>query len=233
MNYETVIFHEGLVVSGKKAENSFEVMTDKKERFTGNKLVFATGIRDIMPNIKGFAECWGIPVIHCPYCHGYEVRKMKTGLLANGERAYHLSSMINNLTDNLTILTNGKADFSLDQNNTLDKHKISVVENEAAEIVHEKGYIKSVVFKDGSVRHFEAVYAVVPFEQHCEVPAVLGCELTAFGHIKVDDFYKTTVEGVYACGDNTAMMRPVANAVSAGDMAGAIVNKELTDEHFL
>jgi len=62
-------------------------------------LLFAAEIRDIMPNIKDFAECWGISVIHCPYCHGYEVRNMKTGLLANGDRAYHLSSIINNLTN--------------------------------------------------------------------------------------------------------------------------------------
>ncbi len=233
LNYKTVLFHEGLVVSGIEMENGFEVVTDKKEQFTAKKLVFATGIRDIMPNIKGFAECWGISVIHCPYCHGYEVRNMKTGLLANGDRAYHLSSMINNLTDDLTILTNGKPDFSTDQIKTLDKHKISIVENEIVEIVHENGYIKSVVFKDRGIQHFEAVYAAVPFEQHCEVPVALGCELTAFGHIKVDDFYKTTVEGVYACGDNTAMMRSVANAVSAGNMTGAMVNKELTDEYFL
>ncbi|WP_430611711.1 NAD(P)/FAD-dependent oxidoreductase [Flavobacterium sp. JP2137] len=233
LNYKTVKFHKGLVESGKKTENGFEVITDNGEKFTAKKLVFATGIKDIMPDIKGFSECWGISVIHCPYCHGYEVRNMKTGLLANAERAFHLSSMISNLTNDLTIITNGKADFTSEQFNTLDKHRISVVENEVDEIVHENGYVKSILFRDGSIRNLEAIYAVVPFKQHCEVPAILGCEVTAFGHIKVNDFYKTTIEGVYACGDSTAMMRSVANAVSAGNMTGAMVNKELTDEHFL
>lgn len=233
LNYETVKYHNALVVSGTKTEKGFEVVTDSGEKFTAKKLVFATGIKDIMPDIEGFSECWGISVIHCPYCHGYEVRNMKTGLLANGERAFHLSPMISNLTHELTIITNGKADFTNEQFNLLAKHQISVIENEVNEIIHEKGNIKAVLFKDGSQHNFEALYAVVPFEQHCDLPVTLGCELTAVGHIKVDDFYKTTVEGVYACGDNTAMMRSVANAVSAGNMTGAMVNKALTDEHFL
>src|SRR5690606_25229419 len=123
----------------------------------------------------------------------------------------HLSSMISNLTNDLTIITNGKADFTPEQFNTLDKNRISVVENEVDEIVHENGYVKSILFRDGSIRNFEAIYAVVPFKQHCEVSAILGCEVTAFVHINVNDFFKTTIEGVYACGDSTAMMRSVAN----------------------
>lgn len=233
LKYETVAFHNGVVVSGIKSGNGFEIITEKEERFTAKKIIFATGIKDIMPDIEGFAECWGISVIHCPYCHGYEVRNKKTGLLANGERAFHLASMINNLTDDLTVLTNGRVDLSPDQSGILARYRISVVENEITEIIHEKGYIKAIVFKDKRTQHFQALYAAVPFEQHCGIPAALGCELTASGHIKVDERYKTTVEGVYACGDSTAMMRSVANAVSAGNMTGAVVNKILTDEHFL
>jgi len=141
--------------------------------------------------------------------------------------------MISNLTDDLTILTNGKSDFTGEQLNRLTKHRISVIDKEIDEIVHENGSIKSILFKDGSLQNFEALYAIVPFKQHSEIPANLGCELTTLGRIKVDRFYKTTIEGIYACGDNTASMRSVANAVSAGNMTGAMVNKELTDEHFL
>jgi thioredoxin reductase len=60
----------------------------------------------------------------------------------------------------------------------------------------------------------------------------LGCELTEQGYIKIDGFQKTTVEGVFACGDNSAMMRSVANAVYSGNLTGAVVNKELTNELF-
>jgi len=76
------------------------------------------------------------------------------------------------------------------------------------------------------------MYAALPFEQHSNIPGMLGCIFTDSGHIRVDMFYKTSVEGVFACGDNSAMMRSVASAVAAGNLVGAMVNKELTEEAF-
>jgi len=64
------------------------------------------------------------------------------------------------------------------------------------------------------------------------MPATLGCEMTEMGHIVVDNFQKTTVKGIFACGDNSSMMRSVANAVATGNVAGAMANKELVDEIF-
>ena len=76
------------------------------------------------------------------------------------------------------------------------------------------------------------MYAKIPFEQNLNVSDDLGCELTEQGFIKVDMMQKTTVPGVFACGDNVTMMRSVANAVAQGNFAGAVVNKELSDEEF-
>ena len=79
---------------------------------------------------------------------------------------------------------------------------------------------------------FDAMYAAVPFVQHCNVPLALGCELTEQGYLKVDGFFKTSIAGIYACRDNVSMMRSVANAVYSGNFAGAMLNKELTEENF-
>lgn len=230
--YDTVHFHEGLVVEGKKMEMGFEVKTQTGEVFIGKKLVFATGIKDKMPDIKGFEACWGISVVHCPYCHGYEFRGQKTGIWANGKRAFHLASLVNNLTNDISILTAGKADFSTEQIDKLKKHQIHIVETEIAEIEHKNGYVKNVVFKDGQKMGFSAVYAPLPFTQHSDIPVALGCELTELGYLKTDPFQKTNIEGVFACGDNSNMMRAVANAVYGGNLAGAMVNMELTEDGF-
>lgn len=232
LKYNTVKWITGLAVSGKKTENGFTITTQANETFSARKLIFATGIKDLMPGIKGFAECWGISVIHCPYCHGYEFRNRKTGIMANGDRGFHIASLVNNLTDNSTILTSGKADFTAEQMVKLDKHKIRIIETGITETEHEKGQIKNVVFNDGTKMTFDAVYAAIPFRQHSEIPASLGCELTEQGYIKADNFQQTTIEGVFACGDNAAMMRSVANAVYSGNLTGAMVNKVLTDEQF-
>ncbi|RYF40659.1 MAG: NAD(P)/FAD-dependent oxidoreductase, partial [Cytophagaceae bacterium] len=114
----------------------------------------------------------------------------------------------------------------------LSKHNITILEKEIAELVHDNGQLKNILFKDGVKMDFNAAYAAVPFNQHSDIPFSLGCELTEHGYIKTNDFQQTTVDGVYACGDNTNMMRSVANAVYSGNLAGAIVNKELTDERF-
>lgn len=232
LNYDTVKFYNDLAVSGRKIENGFEITTRSGDVFEGKKLVFATGIRDIMPDIKGFAACWGISVIHCPYCHGYEYRGQKTGIMANGERAFHIASLVSNLADKVTVLTSGKADFDIKQTAKLSKHNISITEKEIIEIRHKNGNVKNVVFSDGTKESFNAVYAAIPFAQHSDIPVALGCELTEQGHIKVDMFQKTTIRGIFACGDNAGMMRSVAYAVAAGNMAGAMVNNEITREAF-
>ncbi len=232
LKYNTVQFHQDLAVSGRKSKNSFEIATQSGQTFRAKRLIFATGVKDTMPDIKGFSECWGISVIHCPYCHGYEYRERKTGIIANGERAFHIASLVRNLTDDTTILTSGKANFKSEQLTKLDSHNIEVIETQVSEIQHESGHVRNLVFNDGSKISFDAVYAAIPFVQHSDIPVSLGCELTEQGHIKTDMFQKTTVDGVFACGDSTSMMRSVAMAVSTGNMVGAMVNHELTVEQF-
>ncbi|SHK52503.1 NAD(P)/FAD-dependent oxidoreductase [Epilithonimonas mollis] len=230
--YDTVEFYNGLAIEGKKTENGFEITTKRGEIFKAKKLIFATGIVDEVPNIKGFWECWGISLIHCPYCHGYEFKTKKTGIIANGERGFHIASLVNNLTDNLTILTRGKSDFTEEQTRKLMQNNINIIETEIDEIQHQNGNIESLILSDNHELKFEAVYGAFPFHQHSDIPKSLGCEMTEMGHIKTDLFQKTNVSGLYVCGDNSSPMRSVANAVYTGNFAGAMVNAELTQENF-
>lgn len=232
LNYSTVEFLNDLAIFGQKIDHGFTITTKANGSFQAKKLIFASGIKDIMPDIKGFAECWGISVVHCPYCHGYEFRSQHTAIVANGERAFHLASLVNNLTDKLTILTSDKADFKPEQLVKLATHGINIVETKISEIEHQNGHLKHILFDDGTTLAFDVAYASIPFLQHSDIPDSLGCVLTEHGHIKVDNLQKTTIEGVFACGDSTSMMRSVANAVYSGNLTGAIINKELTDEQF-
>lgn len=230
--YDTVKFYDDVVVNGAKTQTGFEIETHSGNAFNANKLIFATGIKDIMPDIKGFSKCWGISVIHCPYCHGYEFRNQKTAIMANGDRAIHLASLVNNITKDLTILTTGKADFSREQNAKLANANVKIITTELAEIEHQNGQVKAVIFKDGTTQSFDAIYASIPFVQQSDLPEALGCELTEQGFIKVNSFQQTTAPGILACGDNSTFMRSVANAVATGSFAGAMTNKDLCDEQF-
>ncbi len=230
--YTTVNFFDGLAVNGIKKENGFEIHCADEETFSSKKLIFASGIKDILPDIKGTAECWGISVLHCPYCHGYEVRNEKTGILGNGVAGFEFSNLISNWTKDLTLFTNGKSTLTTEQVAKLDNHYIKIVESEIERLDQVNGYIQNIVFKDGTTSVIKALYAQTRFEQHSDIPIQLGCELTEEGYIMVDAMQKTSVYGIYACGDNTNRIRTVANAIATGTTAGMMLNKEIVLEEF-
>ncbi|AEA45795.1 NAD(P)/FAD-dependent oxidoreductase [Fluviicola taffensis] len=230
--YKTVTFHSGLAIDGEKTAFGFEITTEIGEVFAAKKLIFATGVKDLMPEIKGATESWGISMIHCPYCHGYEVRNEKTGILANGEMAFQFSKLINNWTKELTLFTNGKSTLTAEQTAKLEEHGINLIETEIEAFDQTNGFITHVYLKDGSKLNLKAMYAKLPFVQHSDIPQKLGCTLTEQGFIQVDEFQKTTIPGVFACGDNTTPMRSVANVVAQGTLAGVMVSRELIDDEF-
>jgi len=230
--YDTVDFINELATNASKAENGFEIQTSSGDIFTATKLIFATGIKDEMSDIKGFSECWGISVLHCPYCHGYEVKSETTGILGNGEYGFDFSKLISNWTKNLTLFTNGKSTLTTEQTENLEKHNINTEEKEIEELEHINGQLQHIIFKDGSKKIVHAIYTRLPFEQQCQIPEQLGCELTEDGYIKIDTSHKTPIKGIFACGDNVTRMRTVANAVAMGTTTGMTVNKELVEEKF-
>jgi thioredoxin reductase len=141
--------------------------------------------------------------------------------------------MISNWTRDLTLLTNGPSTLSDEETGLLQRQGIAIVETEVDRFEHENGTVRRVVFKDGTGLAVRALYAKPEFVQHCDIPEGLGCELTEHGYIQVSETCKTTVDGVYACGDNSNAIRAVSMAVASGTMAGATINRELTGEAFL
>ncbi len=230
--YSTVQFFNGLATNGVKMDTGFEIHTDSGKQFTTRKLIFASGIKDLMPCIPGFAESWGISVLHCPYCHGYEVKHEKTGILGNGNYGFEFSELISNWTKDLTLYTNGISTLTTEQKSKLQKHNIAIVEDEIEKLQHHNGYLQQIIFKGGKSAAVKAIYTRTPFVQHSSIPQVLGCQLNEDGYIEVNPAQITSVSGVFACGDNTTRVRTVANAVAMGTAAGMMVNKELIEEDF-
>jgi thioredoxin reductase len=231
--YDTVQFYNGLAISAVKTQNGFEIKTDSGEIFTARKILFATGVKDLMPNIDGLSECWGISVLHCPYCHGYEMKGEKTAVITNGDMGFEYVKMISNWTKDLKLLTNGKSTLSSEQTEMLKKYQIEIIEDKIDSFIHEKGNVQEIIFKSQSNIAVKAIYWKVPFVQHCTIPESLGCELTEQGLLKVDMLQKTNIPGIYASGDSTIQARSVAMAVSSGSFAGVSINKELIDEDFI
>lgn len=230
--YKTVEFINELAIDAIPLENSFEIVTEGGQKFTSKKLLFATGVTDTLPHIQGFSECWGISVLHCPYCHGYEVKRLKTGVLGNGDMGYELAKVISHWTDDLTLYTNGTSTLTPEEVLKLNKHNIKVVENEIDYIEHENGQLSQLHFKDTLPDEMEALYTQLPFIQQCTLPEKLGCKLTEKGFIFVNNGLESTVNGIFGAGDCLSLFRSIAHAVAQGNKAGAILNKCLIEEEF-
>lgn len=230
--YPNVQYINGTVTEVTGASNNFEVSTADDKKYSAKKIIIAAGIKDIFPDIKGFAECWGISIIHCPYCHGYEYRDEPTGIFANGDMGYDLAKLIFNWTKDLTVFTNGKPTFTPEQQAAISRNGINIIDAPVTSIEHENGYLKKVNLQGGNSIPLSAMYARLPFLQHTEAPVQLGCEFTENGHIKTDMMQKTNIPGVFACGDAASPMRAVSAAIASGTMAGVAAGKEILEQRF-
>lgn len=232
LNYDTVEFIEDFALRAKKTESGFNITTLSGKVFNAHKLIFSSGIKDIMPDIPGFSDCWGISIIHCPYCHGFENKGKKTAIYASIPRALHLAPLIKNLTGNLTLIIKNMTDLKEDEIQILKNNQVKFIAADITSIEHDLGNLKSIGFSNGEKHSFEALYASLPFEQHSQLPQELGCTFTDDGYIDVTPFQETSIKGVYACGDNSNMFRSVANAVNTGNFSGAKVNADLANGQF-
>ena len=231
LTYETVLFHQDTAINVLKTSNIFTVTTQSGKVFSAKKVLFATGLKDIMPAIPGFSDCWGISILHCPYCHGYEVKNQETGILGNGSLAFHYTQLVSNLTHKLHIFTNGQADFNTEQQQLIRQNKISVVTQKVLALEHHNGRLIKIHLEDHSSYPLTALYARPAFEQHSKIPMVLGCTKNEQGLLVVDSNQQTNIFGIYACGDTSAF-RSVATAVATGSQAGAAINMALSTENF-
>ncbi len=230
--YPSVSFAYELAITGIKQNEIFAIGTDKGSQYRGRKLIFATGLQDLMPDIPGFEACWGKSVIHCPYCHGYEVKGKKTAIIADEAKAMHYAWLIRNWTSDLTLLTHGKSKLNEKEKQQLANNKITLIETPIKELIHKEGYLEEVIFSDDTSHSFNALYSAPDYTQKCNIPEQLGCTLTDEGLLTVDATLQTNVPGVFACGD-CAHRRAVSIAVSTGSMAGIMANHQLLDDEFL
>lgn len=231
-NYPNVELRAGTVVNAQLTTEGILVTSQPtdgsaSQQVIGKKLLLATGLFDIMPDLPGFAECWGRSVLHCPYCHGYEVHGQPLGVLANGEVGYEMATLIQHWASHLTLFTNGPSTLTETQKDTLTQLGIPIVETPIALLDHQAGMLTGIVFDNGSRVPLTALFSRVHFRQHTDLPEHLGCELHETGLIKVSEVGETNVPGVFAAGDATTLYRQVSQAVASGAKTGAWINREL------
>jgi thioredoxin reductase len=220
------------VTDARKEGETFTVVLGDGSRRSGRRLLLATGVTDPLPDIEGLRALWGTGVLHCAYCHGWEVRNQPLAVLADGELAAQIVALVRCLSRDVVLCTHGPADLGGDDRARLERAGIPIREERVVRVEGKDGHLERIVFADGSELARHALFLPTLPRQHSDLAERLGCALTDFGLVQVDAAGLTTVPGVYAAGDLALRKHQVVIASADGAIAGAAINHELAWEEF-
>ena len=201
---------------------------------TGRRLLVATGLVDELPDVPGLAERWGRDVLHCPYCHGWEVRDQAVAVLASGPMSTHQALLFRQLTDDVTYLAHALPPTA-EQQEQLRARGIRIVSEPVAGLRVERDRLTGVRLADHGVLPCSALVVATYMRARTGFLAGLGLTPVAHPmgvgeHLTTDATGRTGISGVWAAGNVTDPSAQVGTAAAAGAFAGAQVNADLVAE---
>ena len=222
--YPTLTWIGGTAVGADGQKDDFHVTLEDGSRHEGRRLLLASGVRDVLPDIPGLAERWGRSVFQCPYCHGYELEMGRIGVIAVGPVSLHQAQMLPEWGE-VTLLTNGavrpdaaaRADLAA-RGVTIEDVPVAALEAEA-----------DLRLTDGRVLGFAGLF-IASRAVPGPLAETLGCavEENPLGQqIRVDATKETTIPGIFACGDVARAPHSLSLAVGDGAWAGAQLHRSL------
>jgi thioredoxin reductase len=220
-------------VAARRHDGGFEVDLADGETVRARRLLLATGLVDELPDIPGVRELWGKSVLHCPYCHGWEVRGQRIGVLGTSPLNVHQALLFRQLSEDVTLFTHRMPDLDGDAEAKLAALDIPVVNGAVARLRADDGVLRAVVLDDGREFAVDAVTVAPRFVARSDLYEQLGGALTehpAGAFIATDPAGRTQIPGVWAAGNSSDLAAMVSAATGAGVMAAAAVNADLVAE---
>ncbi|ODT76817.1 MAG: pyridine nucleotide-disulfide oxidoreductase [Pelagibacterium sp. SCN 64-44] len=227
--YPSVDFVAEAAVRVVGAPDAFTVTTAAGRVLEGRRLILAYGIVDDLPAIPGFAESWGKTVIHCPFCHGYEVAGKSWGLLYSSPMSLHGPTLYANWTDDITLILDGH-EIIAEERHKLERRGVRIENGRLAAIAQDHGVLRGVTLDDGTRLDLAALYAHPRNRPSADLHAQLGLEMkeTPTGTmVAVGDVQATSRPGIFAAGDLATGMHSITFAASAGSLAAMGVLQSL------
>lgn len=217
--YDTVTVREERVETVERDGTGFRLTLASGEVMTAYAVVLATGVRDELPPVAGLQEVWGDLAAQCPFCHGFEFAGQRIGILG-AAAAPHLSALLAPVAGELVVLDEGQA---LPEGATLDVPRVAA--RVTAVERHDDGL--RLALDDGSSEDVAVLFVVPTLHQSAPFADQLGLERNPSGAVRVDEFGRTSVPGVFAGGDLAHLpaypmpMASVVQASAAGQVAGS------------
>src|SRR5919206_4765606 len=198
--------------------------------FSARRILVATGARDELPEIPGVRERWARDLLHCPYCHGWEVRDQAIGVLATQTGSVEHAQLVRQWSDDVKFFAH-TYDLTAAEEGQLEACGVRVVRGEVAQLVVEDDRLTGVELTDGRVIARTAVFIRPRNVANANgLLAGLGCELDPGGFVTVDANGRTSTTGVWAAGNVVDPRAQVITAAGAGSAAAIAINAELVEE---
>lgn len=233
--YKTVEVREARVlkveVLSKYFRLTLEGATGHLTTYTTRKVLLATGVDDELPPLDGMRELWGTGVLHCPYCHGWEVRDKPLAVYGKHKSVTGLALLVSRWSNDITVCTDGWKGLTPNARRRLRRQGITVREEEIERLVGTpEGDLKHLLLKSGEKLVRKAVFIHAHQHQRSTIAEELGCNFSEKGAILVDKDQQTSVRGFYAAGDITPGTQQALLAAAKGCQAAICINETLTRE---
>jgi thioredoxin reductase len=224
----------GEVSTVARDDEGFRVVLADGQTVRARRLLVATGLADELPDIPGLRDRWGRDVVHCPYCHGWEVRDQAIGVLATGPLSVHQALLFRQLSDDVLVFSDARP-LAGEEAEQLAARGISVVDGEVASIEIAGDRLVGVRMSDGTLVRREAL--AVSSRMAARAGFLAGLGLTPAEHpagvgehIPADPTGRTEMPGVWVAGNVTDLTAQVGGAAAAGALAAAHINADLVVE---
>jgi thioredoxin reductase len=216
-------------VGGTK--DDFQVHLADGRDLTARRLLFATGLRDIIPEIPGLLDFYGTRIWHCPDCDGPTTTGLRVGVIGWGRRVAGFCMEMLTWTDQLVILTHGhEPDFPEKARAALERFSIPWHTDPIVGIEGPGEGGLRAVFQDGSAQEFDAMFFHIAYGPGSSLPIEMGCAATDEAIVLVNDDFETSVPGVFAAGDLTPGSKLAIRAAAEGTRAAIGVYQSLLPE---
>jgi thioredoxin reductase len=232
---EEVRSYGGTVLKGRAAEllphgpSGFWVVLDGAPRITARRVLVATGLRDELPDIPGLRERWARDVLHCPYCHGHEVRDRQLGVIGGPPGAVRYAHIVRQWTDDLVYFTPPDA-LAPTERSELAARAIGVVEGRIEQLIIDDDQLRGVQLADGCIVPRDALFVPPRLVPHSGLLVALGCDADDAGWVTADSTGRTSLPGVWVAGNVVDPRAQVITAAGAGSAAAIAINADLVDE---
>lgn len=233
--YPTAAFRQDEAVAARHEEGAFTLELASGGTLRARRLVLATGLVDELPDVPGLRERWGRTVLHCPYCHGYEVADGRLGILATSEMDVHKALLIPDWSADVTLFTNGAVTLTDEQRDLLAGRGVRIEPRVVEALVGDAPALAGVRLRDGDTVPMDAVFVGSRTHMASPLAEQLGCAFDdgPFGAVIRTDMRKeTTVPFVFAAGDAARTMHNATFASADGVLAGASAHQSLALPHW-